>query len=118
MFDLPFYLKEILSLTVNYSVTRYVWNGITYYGRIDFSLLNSQNQILQSFAFPRTEAVSLSRTIPINRAVPAGENYRFYMTVKAAQDQAPGTSGGDGYGGCSVNSVTARVKVLKSMGFQ
>lgn len=113
MFDLPFYVKEIISVTVVYSVLKNTWyNSTNNTGRVDFSLLNSQNENLQTLSFPRTEASSVSRVIPVNRTVPSGEQYRIYFTVRAAQDS------GDGYGGGSIISVITKVRVPKSMGFQ
>jgi acylphosphatase len=112
MYDLPFYVKEIISVTVTYSVIKDTRFNNT--GRVDFSLLNSQNENLQTLSFPRTEASSVSRVIPINRTVPSGEQYRIYFTIKSAQDGPYG----DGYGGGSIISVITKVRVPKSMGFQ
>jgi hypothetical protein len=115
MYDFPFYVKEIISVTVVYSVLKNTWySGTSNTGRVDFSLLNSQNENLQTLSFPRTEASSVSRVIPVNRTVPSGEQYRIYFTIKSAQDG----SWGDGYGGGSIISVITKVRVPKSMGFQ
>jgi len=115
MYDFPFYIKEIISVTATYSVSKNTWvNSTNNTGRVDFSLLNSQNESLQTLSFPRTEASSVSRVIPINRTVPSGEQYRIYFTIKSAQDGPYG----DGYGGGSIISVITKVRVPKSMGFQ
>jgi len=110
-FDIPSYVKEVISITINYSVSQYTY-GNTYIGRIDFSLLNSTDQQISSFSFPRSVATSATKAIPLSQVIPSGEAYRLYFSVKA------GTDSYDSYGGGYINTVTARVRVLKSMGFQ
>ena len=115
MFDVPFFIKEILSVSINYSVSSYSINGISYKGRIDFWILDSQNQQLIGDSFPRVETTSANRVIPVAKTVPSGENYRILIVVKPGNDVI---TYGNSYGGGTINSVTAKVKVLKSMGFQ
>ena len=110
-FDIPYYVKEIVSLTIGYSVSQFTY-GKTYIGRLDFYLLDSMDQQISVFSFPRSVVASATKVIPISRVIPNGEAYRIYLSIKA------GTDGGDSYGGGYINTVSARVRVLKSTGLQ
>ena len=110
-FDIPHYVKEVISLTIDYSVSKYTY-GNTYTGRLDFYLLDSSDQQISSFSFPRSVVASATKVIPLSRSIPTGDAYRFLFSIKA------GTDGGDSYGGGYIKAVSARVKVLKSAGLQ
>ena len=110
-FDIPHYVKEVISIAIDYSVSQYTY-GNTYIGRLDFYLLDSTDQQISSFSFPRSAVASATKVIPISRVIPNGDAYRFHLSIKA------GTDGGDSYGGGYIRAVSARVKVLKSTGLQ
>ena len=114
IYDLPFYVKEIVSLTINYTIYKLTVSGYSssFFGRIDLSLLDSVDQTLFSFAFPRQETSSSTTIIPINKVVPAGETYRISISVQ------PGNNPGSfvaSWGGGNVNSITAKIKAPKTM---
>jgi len=115
LFDIPSYVKEIISITINYSVSQASYNyGNTYIGKLDFYLNNSVEQQILSYSFPRSVVSSANTVIPVSRVVPSGEAYRICLTIQSGN----GASGSDVLGGAYINSVSARVRVLKSMGFQ
>ena len=113
IFDFPFFIKEIISLTINYSVTKLATYGYpTYYGRIDLSLLDGIDQTLVTFAFPRSETNNAVTVIPINKVVANGDSYRLSVIIQ------PGNNSGSfekSYGGGSINEIVAKVKVPKSL---
>ena len=110
-FDIPNYVKEIVSLTIGYSVSQFTY-GKTYIGRLDFYILDSMDQQISVFSFPRSVVPSATKVIPVSRVIPNGEAYRIYFSIKA------GTDASDSYGGGYINAVSARVRVLKSTGLQ
>jgi len=107
-YDVPFFVREILSLSVNYSVLQ---SGSSV-GQMEFYLADSIGQTQVSFNFPRVQTNSSFVTIPINLKIPTGESFKIVFNI------VPGSTSGGAYGGGYINSVTARVKALKSMGFQ
>jgi len=114
IYDLPFYVKEIVSLTINYTIYKLTVSGYSssFFGKIDLSLLDSTDQALYSFAFPRQETSSSTTIIPINTVVPVGETYRISIIVQPGNNSGGNVSS---WGGGNVNSMTAKVKVPKTM---
>ena len=114
IYDLPFYVKEIVSLTINYTIYKLSVSGYSssFFGRIDLSLLDSTDQALYSFAFPRQEASSSTTILPINKVVPAGEAYRISIIVQPGNDSG---SFQTSWGGGNINSIKAKFKVPKTM---
>lgn len=106
-YEIPFYIKELLSITINYSVIR-SGNGL---GNISFSMVDSKDQGLISYIFPKIETNAASVVIPINKTIPMGDSYKFIFNITSDWDS--------GFvGGGSINSLSVKAKVLKSTGFQ
>jgi hypothetical protein len=116
-YDIPFYIKEISSLFINYSVQKYSSGSYTTYGRIDYNLLDSNDQSIAAFSFPRSEVTSSNVVIPVNKTIPSGGGYRISITIQPGNDNDY-NGNAPTYGGGSINSLTIKGKVLKSMGFQ
>jgi len=114
-YDIPHYVREIISLYVNYSVTKWTVYSNTYFGKIDFGLLDSNDNQIYSYGFPRSEANSSVVVIPVNKAIPFGESYRFLFSLNPGIGD--GSAGYYSWGGASVNSITAKVKVPKTLSY-
>lgn len=112
VYDLPFYVKEIISLTVNYTIYKLSIFTSTYLGRIDLNLLDSSDQQISTFAFPRAETASSTVVIPLNKTIPSGDAYRISILVQPGND---GSGNAASHGGGNINSMTAKVKVPKTM---
>ena len=110
--DLANYIKEIISLSVNYTVYSLSVPGYPapFVGKIDLSLVDSSDQQIIPFTFPRVATPGSTAIININRVIPSGEAYRLLISVTPGND-----SGGSAWGGGNVNSITAKVKVPKTM---
>jgi len=117
LYDIPFYIKEISSLFINYSVQKYSNGSYTTYGRIDYNLLDSNDQSIANFSFPRSEVTSSNVVIPVNKTIPSGGGYRISITIQPGNDN-DWNGGASTFAGGSINSLTIKGKVLKSMGFQ
>ena len=116
-YDIPYYIKEISSLFINYSVQKYSNGSYTTYGRIDYNLLDSNDQSIANFSFPRSEVTSSNVVIPVNKTIPSGGGYRISITIQPGNDN-DWNGNAPTYAGASINSLTIKGKVLKSMGFQ
>jgi len=112
VYDLPFYVKEIISLTVNYTIYKLSIYTSTYLGRIDLNLLDSSDQQISTFAFPRVETASSTVVIPLNKTIPSGDAYRISISVQPGNDSSGNAAS---LGGGNINSMTAKVKVPKTM---
>jgi hypothetical protein len=115
-YDIPYYIKEISSLFINYSVQKYSSGSYTTYGRIDYNLLDSNDQSIANFSFPRSEVTSSNVVIPVNKTIPSGGGYRISITIQPGNNDDYGSA--STYAGASINSLTIKGKVLKSTGLQ
>ena len=78
---------------------------------MSFSLVDSKDQGLINYTFPKIETNAASVLIPINMTIPMGDSYKFIFNITSDCDS--------GFvGGGSFNSISVKGKVLKSMGFQ
>jgi hypothetical protein len=115
-YDIPYYIKEISSLFINYSVQKYSSGSYTTYGRIDYNLLDSNDQSIANFSFPRSEVTSSNVVIPVNKTIPSGGGYRISITIQPGNNDDYGNA--PTFAGASINSLTIKGKVLKSTGLQ
>jgi hypothetical protein len=74
-------------------------------------MVDSKDQGLISYTFPKIETNAASVVIPINKTIPMGDSYKFIFNITS--DWNSGFVGGG-----AINSLSVKAKVLKSMGFQ
>jgi hypothetical protein len=91
--EIPFFIKEIKSFTINYSVLK---SG-TSLGNINVYLADSLDQSVANFTFAKSETNSAVVVIPINKTIPTGESFKVVFDI------TPGSDSGGAYGGGFIN---------------